>query len=824
MATYTVVAGDTMWSIADTYLGDGKKWKELAIHNGIYNSNTGLAIIYVGQVIDLDIPGGSSDGSQNQSNKAIVTFLGPQAGTDRTMFAVWDWDKENTKEYEIKWYYDTGNNVWFIGDDTTFEHRQSVYSAPSNALRVRFVVRPVSETRTVNNKETAYWTAEWSTEKIYSISDNPPSVPPVPEVTIKDYTLTATLDNLHELNATHIRFEVFQDNAHLFSSGTVEIITYHAEFSCTIVAGSVYKVCCRSVRGSELSDWSQFSNNATTKPGVSTGITTCKATSETSVYLEWSEVANATGYEIEYATKKEYFDGSNQTTAVSDIKYSHYEIGGLETGSEYFFRVRAINDEGESPWTDAVSVVIGTKPTSPTTWSSTTSCVVGDPLTLNWAHNCEDNSAQTYAEVEIYIDGVKETHTIDTVDEEEDEKTTYYEVNTSGYVEGTKLEWRVRTAGVTQEYGDWSIQRTVDIYAPPTVVLNVTNSSGDTISVLDSFPLYITGYTGPVTQTPIGYHVVIVANSSYEAVDNIGNTRFINIGEEVYSKHFDTSANLILELSAGHIDLHNNVEYTVTCTAAMNSGLSASASRTFTVAWTDETYHPNAEIGIDHDTLTAIIRPYCVNEKGNLVEDVTLSVYRREFDGGFTEVVSGVANSESLFVTDPHPALDYARYRVVATSNSTGAVSFYDVPGYPVGENAVIIQWAEEWSILDGDNPDPVAHPTWTGSLLKLPYNIDVSNDYTPDVSFVKYIGRKHPVTYYGTQRGETATWNVAIDRKDEETLYALRRLSVWFGDVYVREPSGSGYWANVTVSFNQKHLQLTIPVTLKITRVEGGV
>ena len=62
------------------------------------------------------------------------------------------------------------------------------------------------------------------------------------------------------------------------------------------------------------------------------------------------------------------------------------------------------------------------------------------------------------------------------------------------------------------------------------------------------------------------------------------------------------------------------------------------------------------------------------------------------------------------------------------------------------------------------------------------------------------------------------------IDKEDEETLYALRRLAIWMGDVYVREPSGSGYWANVSVSFSQTHCELTIPVNLSITRVAGGV
>jgi hypothetical protein len=108
--------------------------------------------------------------------------------------------------------------------------------------------------------------------------------------------------------------------------------------------------------------------------------------------------------------------------------------------------------------------------------------------------------------------------------------------------------------------------------------------------------------------------------------------------------------------------------------------------------------------------------------------------------------------------------------------------------------------------------------------MLKLLYNVDVSDTNRNDVALIEYIGRAHPIAYYGTQVGQTSTWNVVIRKDDEETLYALRRLSRWMGDVYVREPSGSGYWANITVSFSRKHKELTIPVTLDLTRVEGGV
>ena len=108
--------------------------------------------------------------------------------------------------------------------------------------------------------------------------------------------------------------------------------------------------------------------------------------------------------------------------------------------------------------------------------------------------------------------------------------------------------------------------------------------------------------------------------------------------------------------------------------------------------------------------------------------------------------------------------------------------------------------------------------------MVKLPYNVDITDDNDPDVSLIEYIGRKHQVSYYGTQVGQTATWKTDIPKSDVETLYALRRLAIYQGDVYVRESSGSGYWAHVTVSISKTHQNRIVPVSLKVTRVEGGI
>lgn len=898
--TYTVKKGDTLSKIATKYK---TTVNALAKLNNIKNVN----LIYVGQKLTISSSTSASTAKKTTAtskkttaNKATVNHFGKQSESENVLFATWTWSKSNTENYRYIWYYDTGDSVWFIGSDSTTTDKQCTYSIPTNAKRVKFKVKPISKKKTVNNKETSHWTAEWSAEKTFKAENLEPAVPAVPTVTIDKFKLTAKLENIDVTNCTHIQFQIVKNDSSVFNTGSAEIKTRSASYSCTVNAGEEYKVRARAYKGKLYSDWSDYSTNVSTMPATPAAFTVCKANSETSVYLEWKAVNAAKSYDIEYAEKKTYFDTTSQTTTQNGITLTKFEITGLESGKEYFFRLRSTNDAGTSGWSEIKSCVIGEKPAAPTTWSSTTTAIVGEPLNLYWVHNSKDGSSQTYAELELTINGATSTEIIkNTTDEDEKDKTSVYSINTNDYAEGSKILWRVRTAGITKQYGEWSVQRTVDIYAAPNLQLRVTDANENDMELITSFPFYISALAGPATQTPIGYHVTITSNDIYETVDNIGNAQTINAGQEVYSKYFDVTDALLIEMSPEFVDLENNIGYTVTCVVSMNSGLTAESSVEFSVEWTDEQYQPDAEIGIDPETLVVHIRPYCeyfpmkyykvdydntndkyiatneeideidgvpieiqngtvIHEDGTeesittnvftdteelvylaedgtyfylaestesvLAEDVTLSVYRREYDGGFVEIGSGLVNSSNTYVTDPHPALDYARYRIVAITNSTGAVSYYDVPGYVIGEKSIIIQWEEEWSEFNTTEEEALEQPPWSGSMVKLPYNVDVSEGNSNDVEHIAYAGRKHPVSYYGTQVGETSSWSAEIEKSDKDTIYALRRLRTWMGDVYVREPSGIGYWATVSVSFGQTHCELTVPVSIDITRVEGGM
>ena len=321
-------------------------------------------------------------------------------------------------------------------------------------------------------------------------------------------------------------------------------------------------------------------------------------------------------------------------------------------------------------------------------------------------------------------------------------------------------------------------------------------------------------------------------------MNNIGEIKTINPGDKIYQKYYDPTNQtnpwrFLLELTPFSIDLQNNINYTVNVTVSMNSGLNAIASKSFNVIFDDLGYMPSGNVLIDKNTLTANIHPYCMENyeengetKQKLSANCKLSIYRREYDGSFTEIATEIDNDENTYVMDPHPALDYARYRIVAKTNDTGLVTYSDIEAVPVNEPSIVIQWSEKWTNFDydSDDEDSKLEVPWAGSMIKLPYNIDTTESKSVEVSLVEYAGRKHPVSYYGTQLGEKSTMNTVIPADDKELLYALRRLSRWTGDVYIREPSGTGYWANVTVSISKTHREVTIPISLTVTRVEGGI
>lgn len=849
-----VVKGDCMWNIARSVYGDGRKWPTIADANGVPRRNP---VIYPKQV--FTIPGITTPtpvpapAPQPPVVKVpTINWFALDAGTTRDMFCTWTFDRANTKNYEVKWEYDTGAGGWRIGAQGTTTDKQSDYSAPENAKKVRVSITPKSDN----------WSDGQTASREYDFSNNPPELPPSPSFEINETdVMTIELTNIQDtINADSIEFAIYQDDTFKYRTGTATINqeTRYCKFTTTVDPGHKYKVRCRAVRGTIYSGWTDYTDNELSTPVAPSDITTLRSQKiseqqavQYAVFVEWPDVPSAKNYLVEWATNIEYFDtgdASSQTT--EEGAGPRLLVTGIELGHEYFFRVASLNEKGKSKtYTPIKSVKLGTRPASPTTYSNVNSCILGEDLKLYWIHNSTDGSIETTARIHFTIidsahPELQPTEIIKVIPnnrpEEDKTKTSVYVINTNDpewatVGEGYIIKWKVQTAGVIAEYSEWSVEREVNVYAPPVLSLDVLDNHSNSVEEINNFPFYISILSEPPAQTPISYYIEVVALQAYQTVDEVGKVKMVSIGDKVYQKYYDPQDNpwrFLLEMTPGNIDLENNIQYAINATVSLNSGLSASSTKTISVYFDEVFYDVFAEVIINKDTYEASIHPYCnqYNEVegetvASLVKNCSLSVYRKEYDGTFTLIESGVANEENLFVTDPHPSLDYARYRVVATMNDTGSISYADIPPVEYKESAIIIQWAEEWSSFNSDNEGSgVVEPAWSGSLLKLPYNIAISENNNMDVSLVNYVGRKRPVSYYGTHLGETATWNVEIPKDDKETLYAIRRLSIWTGDVYVREPSGTGYWANVSVSYSIKYSDLVIPVTITITRVEGGI
>lgn len=732
--------------------------------------------------------------------------------------------------FEYQWYYMV-NDIWFegpggqVGD--IYPQPNCQYNGyPDYATQVKIIVKPVSKKyKASNDTEKSYWTGE-NVSAYKSIRSLPPETLSTPEVEIKKYNLTAKIENITDARTDEVQFRLYEGNNRIAEASTT-VVTARASHTFQVSAGKIYRVRCRAVNiinGSRIyGEWSPYSIEVGSIPAAPTNVKVSVETDK-SVKVTWKACSTATGYTVEYATNKLYFDSSNDVTVMS-VKENYAIITGIEPGHEWYFRVQATNDHGDSGYSNIVCKVVGTKPEPPTTWTLTSTAIIGDPVVLYWVHNSEDGSKQNEAQIELTINGTGSIITIDTsndiLDPDEISKIYTYTLNLSEYPDGAKILWRVRTKGVLNEFSDWSIQRTIDTYAPPTMILTLGDNSGELVG----YPFTIIADVGPDQQKAVSYHMSIKSLFTHVTRDRVGNEIVVNAGDEVYSKVFIQSGNdFSFDLLPQDLSLENNQSYEIKMVAAMDSGLSAEASGVINVNWGEFEYIPEATVTIDRKQLCAYISPWCMDDNGDYIPDVVLSVYRVEYDGTFTEIKAELDNVGSSSITDPHPSLDFARYRIVARHVSTNVIGYTDLPAEPVNEPAIVIQWNETWSNAYIDEDANTEVPFVTGNMLKLPYNVDVSESNKTDASLISYIGRKSPVSYYGTLQEVTASWSTEIPKSDKETIYTLRKLSVWPGDVYVREPNGMGYNANITVSLDIKHKEVTVPVSIEVTKVEGGI
>jgi len=654
---WDVVRGDCLWNIAKSVYGDPYKWTIIADANGISRST---ALIYPGQHLKLPgkTPGSSSSSSSKKTTsdkvtgkKVKITWFALDAGTERSMFCTWKYDRDKTDHYTVEWWYTTGQGGWRLGNkgDVT-SPKQSSYSAPDNAKKVKIKIKPIAKKHKVKNKEEYYWTnGEWQ-EKEWDYSNNPPGVLPSPTFEIDvNNKLTVEFNNIPDgssggtkINGTHIQVEIWRDDIKwktlegAISNRKAKVVLENID------PGHSYKIRSRALRKSGTTIkaygfYTDFSDSINSTPIAPSNLKldSIKVTEgQSTVYFikaSWTAEKTARTYMVEYATDIDFFDtdqSKKQQTDESDG--SNATLSSIEKGHTYYVRVASINDKGQSKdWSNVEFVTVGSKPQPPTTYSNTTKCVVGEDLNLYWIHNSTDGSLERQAIIHFEITDlaipefeplIKEVTINDSdIPEEDRPKTHTYKINTDDpewatIGEGYRIKWKVQTCGVGDDASDWSIEREVTIYAKPEISVDLRNNEDISVDEVNNFPFYFIYQAIPASQTPISYYIEVISNDAYETIDDVGKVKNIGVGDKIYQKYYDPQEDpwrFMLEMSPNNIDLENDKDYTMNVTVAMNSGLSATNSKSFKAYFEDLYYNVNADLIYNNETLEMNIHPYC---------------------------------------------------------------------------------------------------------------------------------------------------------------------------------------------------------------------
>ena len=738
-----------------------------------------------------------------------------------------------TEGYAYHWSYTVyttaGKTKTVVGSTSTTTTRSQTFDAPDNALTVYFYVRPAAKKYTYYPKygETATKKANWfsgaTASRSISTGAKVPDTPSISNVSLDGGVITVKMASTGA--AEYIEkyvLGIYRDNV-LVENRTIKQTGETATYAWRpAVAGAAYSftVYVINERGRK-SKASARSTPVVTAPAAPQAPSVAAITvadgsgGAVRAKVTWNAVKGATAYTVAMAASD---SAANAALLPSDAwttaeALTSAAIMSPQSGTKTFFRVKASNPSGESAWSaiTASPFIAGTKPNPPTVWASADAVVNTGEAYANWVHNSEDESAQTAAQVMVG------TSVIDLTAQ------TRYQLPVLNAADGSTVTFKVRTQGIASAgWSDWSETVSVRVWHLPTLAVSVD----DTVS---AFPFSVTVDPAAANQYPVVVDLEIEATADHTVTNPDGTQRAVAAGEVIYRVHDITPADPdVITFGAGDIGLADAQEYVARATVSMSSGLSCSNSASFTYDIDQTDVCIGAQL-TDMGDYSVQIAPYAIevteaaeglgddetSEEGvSYVETMGLAVYRIETDGTLTALAKNMGNDGTYSIVDPHATFGSQSYRIVAIDSVTGLVAFEDVYDELVHSETICFSWSSEALVEDGDD---VADPE---TVLELPYNIRINEQYAPDAEGVAFIGSKHPEGAYGTQLGATAKWSAVFEKDDRGTVARLRELATLMRDVYVREPMGNGFWAIVKVSFSSEAADPFVTAEFDITRV----
>jgi len=392
----------------------------------------------------------------------------------------------NCNGVNVRWdYFDSSTSSWIYGNTSTEAKETTVYyDVPQNVTQAR--VELVPQPTTVNGAPAF---GGGNITHIFNVGDwTIPGKGDAPEISIsKDIELKLVLDNIAQTPTPveGVMFEVYkkehnESQGSLYQKVNAAVYNGHAEATVTVTYGAEFTAKSVYYNHRNNFDSDGFPTNGTasdpTQPIKSAplpvegfGITyqIISAGAMLNLTMTWTENVDANEYEIQY-TNYDY-DWALVEKVQSITTDQHSYILQLQNGGHYRFRIRAKNDAGNSSWYET-DKSFGLAPLAPTTWSDVTRKLNDGSFMLYWKHNSRDSTREIKAELVIRPENEPEK-TITVSRQNQDEKDWYknnvYELDTRFYLTSTTVFWKVRTCGESGEYGEWSIEKEIQIYAQP---------------------------------------------------------------------------------------------------------------------------------------------------------------------------------------------------------------------------------------------------------------------------------------------------------------------------------------------------------------------
>ena len=645
-----------------------------------------------------------------------------------------------------------------------------------------------------------------------------------------------------------------------------------------VEAGHKYRFCAVAHNGNKgASPWSGLSNftDWVEAPPVAPSKLSAQSTAELSVNLKWTD-GGYTGdhYDVVYSYIKEEVELYPSTSSrVQHYEFDALPVGGGQScsiniddgGKTWYFRVRRRSSNGWSAWSPMISAVIGKTPSAPVTYSTQPYISDGTAL-LRWSYVNVDGSEQSAAQIQVRV-GTSAPAVINVTGDAQS-----YEMSLTGIANGTGVAWRVRCKGVIDTWGELSSTKTFTVVSEPTLVVGDGSANG----TISTYPVTITA-TSDAQSRPVSFYAQLACTADTETTMPDGTTTIYREGTVVWSEQLEpTGTGATFEILPVDVMLEDGTSYMLSVTVANAYGLRKTVNRTLTTSFADSVVAVFGSAEFDEESLTATLAPACYDlelvetyeetddespqqgktyytrsgdvyteftgstfasgttyyememdyeedEEGypalGELSDCTLSVWRADAYNNWDLIAKDIENTGAVAVVDPYPTLGTCNYRICAVDNTTGVLE-YDDDEVESHVNRIVIDMDSEWKPADDEFETT---RRFTSDRVELPYNIKVSEESDPDAVELELWGDDAPTLRNGTHLRIGGSWSCdMVKSESDETLAGLRRLMAHPGSVYVREPSGIGYWARCKVSISRSYDSQAVSVSLSVTRVKS--